>query len=236
MISTAALGEHQPGSPVAAWWHTVLLAVILLGIAARGAMFQAAPTSVATPRHNALPLYVSLLVSELALVYAVWVGMRRTGTTLNDLVSGRWDTARDVLFDVLRGAGVWALLTAVAGAWDRWAPFVGAVRSISPLLPQGPVEIVVWIAVSLVGGVAEEIVFRGYFQRQFEALTQSRWVALALQAVLFGVSHGYQGVSACLKVTVIGVLFGLLALWRRSLRPGMVAHVWTDIASGIFRI
>jgi len=98
------------------------------------------------------------------------------------------------------------------------------------------VEIVVWIAVSLVGGVAEEIVFRGYFQRQFEALTQSRWVALALQAVLFGVSHGYQGVSACLKITVIGVLFGLLALWRRSLRPGMVAHVWTDIASGIFRI
>ena len=39
MISTAALGEHQPGSPVAAWWHTVLLAVILLGIAARGALF-----------------------------------------------------------------------------------------------------------------------------------------------------------------------------------------------------
>ncbi len=233
MISIA---EHQPKSPVAAWWHTILLAVILLAIAARGAMFQAAPTSVAAPRHSALPLYVALVVSELALVYAVRLGMRRTGTTLNDLIGGRWATARDVSLDILRGAGLWALLTAVAGAWDRWAPFADQARSLSPLLPQGPVEIAVWIAVSLAGGVAEEIVFRGYFQRQFEALTQSRWAALALQAALFGVSHGYQGVSSCLKITGIGVLFGLLAVWRRSLRPGMIAHVWTDIASGIFRI
>lgn len=236
MIGVATLGEHPYKSPVAAWRHTALLTVILLGIAARGAMFQAAPASAATPVHNALPLYLSLLIAEILLVYAVWAGMRRTGTTLTGLIGGRWKTARDVLFDVLRGIVVWVLLTAIAGAWDRWAPLAGQARSISPLLPQGPVEIAVWIALSLVAGVAEEIVFRGYFQRQLEALTQSRWAALALQAALFGVSHGYQGVRACLKITVIGGLFGLVAVWRHSLRPGMIAHVWTDIASGLFRI
>jgi len=31
-------------------------------------------------------------------------------------------------------------------------------------------------------------------------------------------------------------LFGLLALWRGSLRPGIIAHAGSDILSGIFRI
>ena len=33
-------------------------------------------------------------------------------------------------------------------------------------------------------------------------------------------------------VTVIGLLFGGLASWRRTLRVGMVAHAWADVWSG----
>ncbi len=36
-----------------------------------------------------------------------------------------------------------------------------------------------------------------------------------------------------ITITVYGALFGLLAWWRRSLRPGMIAHAWTDIFSGV---
>jgi membrane protease YdiL (CAAX protease family) len=50
-----------------------------------------------------------------------------------------------------------------------------------------------------------------------------------MQALLFGVSHGYQGLSSTVKITIYGGLFGLLAVWRRSLRPGIAAHVLTDI-------
>ena len=85
-------------------------------------------------------------------------------------------------------------------------------------------------------GFCEEFVFRGYLQRQFTAWLGSPWIALSLQALLFGVSHGYQGFLACAHITLYGVLFGLLALWRRSLRPGMIAHAMTDILAGIFRI
>jgi hypothetical protein len=31
-------------------------------------------------------------------------------------------------------------------------------------------------------------------------------------------------------------MFGLLAIWRGSLRPGMIAHAGSDILSGIFGI
>jgi membrane protease YdiL (CAAX protease family) len=57
-----------------------------------------------------------------------------------------------------------------------------------------------------------------------------------LQAILFGVTHGYQGARACLTITLYGLLMGVLANARGSLRPGMIAHAWTDIAAGIFRI
>jgi membrane protease YdiL (CAAX protease family) len=43
-------------------------------------------------------------------------------------------------------------------------------------------------------------------------------------------------VEACVKIAIFGMLYGLLALWRGSLRPGMIAHAGSDILSGIFGI
>ncbi len=36
-------------------------------------------------------------------------------------------------------------------------------------------------------------------------------------------------IEAVLMITVFGALHGLLALWRKSLRPGMITHAWSDI-------
>ena len=33
-------------------------------------------------------------------------------------------------------------------------------------------------------------------------------------------------------ITVIGVLFGILAYWRKTLRVGMIVHGWQDFWSG----
>lgn len=235
MTINTKLEQRSDRLRVAAWWHTALLTAILLGLAARGAMFQTAAATVPTAP-KLIPVYASLIAAELVLLFAVLAGIRRTNTKLSDLIGGRWLSVKDVVRDLLLGLAFWAALTAIAGLWDRFSHVAGPLHSISALLPHTPIDMALWVVVSLIGGVTEEIVFRGYFQCQFEALTQSAWAALLLQATLFGVSHGYQGVSACIKITLIGTMFGLLAMWRRSLRPGMIAHVWTDVASGLFRI
>jgi uncharacterized protein len=36
-----------------------------------------------------------------------------------------------------------------------------------------------------------------------------------------------------LLIAVYGTTFGLLAIWRRSLRPGMLAHFLQDAIGGI---
>jgi membrane protease YdiL (CAAX protease family) len=151
------------------------------------------------------------------------------------LIGGRWRHAGDIVRDVSLGAGLWLLWKGLSEVIVRVAG-PGQAASIDSLLPRNALEIALWIPLSITAGISEEIVFRGYFQRQFTALTRNRWLAVVLQAVLFGVSHGYQGVAASVMIALYGGLFGLLAVWRGSLRPGILAHSMTDILAGIFRI
>jgi membrane protease YdiL (CAAX protease family) len=97
------------------------------------------------------------------------------------------------------------------------------------LLPQGIVQSMTWIPVALSAGFCEELAFRGYLQKQFQAITGSAGWAVLIQAIVFGIGHLYEGVGPVARITLFGVLFGLLALWRKSLRPGMIAHAWSDI-------
>jgi membrane protease YdiL (CAAX protease family) len=50
--------------------------------------------------------------------------------------------------------------------------------------------------------------------------------------VVFGASHGYEGFARMVLIAIYGFMFGLLAWWRKSLRPGMIAHAWHDGLSG----
>ena len=240
-MSTLALDRELAPlpRPVAPFWHTLLLIALFVGMAAGGASLQqrAASHSRSLPRPGAVaPLYVSMLVMEWALVlYVAKAGLRRSGVSIRALVGGRWSRPRDVAIDVFLALGAWGIWTAFDLAWARWV-VPDRAAGVGALLPRSPLEIGLWVALSLTAGFVEELVFRGYLQAQFHALTRRGWAATVLQAALFGISHGYQGGQACLKIALYGLLMGALARGRRSLRPGMMAHAWTDIASGLFRI
>lgn len=236
---SAAETENLGVGPVASMGHFAALVALFLALTVGGVLFQSRAISqpeVLREHPQVAPLYLSILVLEWGLFYYIWKGgLRRTGTTLRALIGGRWSSIKDLLRDAALALGLWLLWTLLSFGWDSWlGPDHAA--SIQSFLPRGGLESALWIAVSLSAGFCEELVFRGYAQRQFEALTHSRWIALCLQAALFGISHGYQGAEACAKISIYGALFGLMALWRRSLRPGMMAHAWTDICAGLFRI
>jgi hypothetical protein len=89
------------------------------------------------------------------------------------------------------------------------------------------------VLLSISAGISEEVVFRGYLQRQLAALTGRTSLGLVLQVGVFGIAHGYQGARSCAVVAIYGALLTLLALARTSLRPGIMAHAWTDIAGGL---
>jgi len=238
--TTAATRIESPSSRlIAPWWHTALLVALFLGLAVGGAFFQRrarAEPGMLQQHPQVVPLYLSLMAMEWGLFVWIWRGgLRKTGTKLRELIGGKWASAKDVLVDCGLALGLWSAWTLAERAWIRGFG-VGHAASIQTFLPQRGLEILLWVGVSISAGFCEELVFRGYFQKQFEAFTHSRWIALFLQAVLFGIAHGYQGIEACVKIACFGALYGLLAVWRGSLRPGMMAHAGGDVLSGIFGI
>ncbi len=240
--STAPMTPLAPAEPadgrrlIAPLWHTVVLIGFLLATAGYGAYVQstAGPgPQLVEHRGSALKLYLFLIASEWGLLLFVTArGLKKTGTRLRDLLGQRWSTWRDVARDVLIALAFWAVWT---GAEALLASRLGqdSAKSIDSLLPRGPLEIAVWVVLSISAGFCEEAVFRGYLQRQFQALTGSAIAAVLIQAVIFGVSHGYQGIRNVIVITLLGATYGGLAWWRKSLKPGMILHAWTDVFSGI---
>jgi len=224
---------------VAPRWHTVLFVALFLALTLGGALFQREERSHPgrlLQHPKVVPLYLSPIAMEWGLFFYVWKGgLRRSGTKLSELIGGRWRSTIDVAVDASLALGLWTVWMIVEKGWEHWfGPEHAA--SIQTLLPRQAGEILLWVGVSLSAGICEEVVFRGYFQRQFEGFTRSKWIALFLQAALFGIAHGYQGVEACVKIAIFGALYGLFALWRGSLRPGTIAHAGSDVLGGIFGI
>ncbi len=218
---------------IAPLWHTLLFIAFLCGWAVFE--FGRVARIEASHRTTRLPQYLFVVCFELAIVGYIWFfGLRRSGTTLADLIGGRWKRWTDVL----RDAGVALLFWLVVAAFLIAAHFVIGpndlrLKAIDLIAPRGAVEMITWFVVSVSAGVCEEIGFRGYLQKQFSAFTGRTWPAVALQAILFGAVHSYQGLRGAITLAGYGVLFGILAVRRKSLRPGMIQHTAQDFLSGI---
>jgi uncharacterized protein len=221
---------------VAPLWHTLGLLMILLTISLGLFRMQSlSPAADKTGEHHRgnVTLYLSVIVSEWALFSYVWLGgLRRDAVRLPDLIGGRWSNMKTVLLDIAVAAAFWTVWTAVAIAMN-FVTGPSHTESLGFLHPRGVLEITLWVMMSMTAGFCEELVYRGYLQRQVLALTGSTALAVLAQAALFGVGHWYQGSKMVIVITVLGVLFGILAHWRKSLRPGMISHAWSDILNVI---
>lgn len=216
-------------------WHMVILVIILLILYAGGAHMQKEQSTgegIIRQHPSSAPLYLSLIVFEWLLVGYVWIGVRKRKIKVFDLVRGKWDNWRSVLVDLVIALCFMAIWKGVEHVVSYFTGD-GSNKLVGVLLPQGLVEIILWVMVSISAGFCEELVYRGYLQGQLLALTGSSIAAIIIQGILFGISHGYQGLKMVIMISVLGILYGILASWRRSLRPGMINHALTDILGGI---
>ena len=163
-------------------------------------------------------LYLSLIVMEWALVLFVMKGLQRTWTTLREVIGGRWGSFKQVAVDAALGIGLWAFWTGVQTASSHWMG-AGSPSSIGTLLPRRAIEIVLWILVSISVEFARKLCFADIFSGNSRFLL-SGLLAVLLQSILFGISHGYQGLDATIRIAIFGALFGLLAMWRKEPAAG----------------
>ena len=107
------------------------------------------------------------------------------------------------------------------------------IRELLDLAPANGIEIAAWGALCLIVGFSEEFVFRGYLQSQGIALFHRIPLGVLLSAIVFGFAHGYQGLRGMCLIGAFGAMFSIIALMRRSLFPGMLAHAWHDFLMGL---
>jgi membrane protease YdiL (CAAX protease family) len=81
----------------------------------------------------------------------------------------------------------------------------------------------------VIGGTAEEILYRGYAIARIETLTGSQWLAAAIPLAVFALAHlPLWGPAPALSTLFAGAIFTLVYLWQRDLAPVVIAHVATD--------
>lgn len=220
---------EQPHRAVAPAWHTIVLLLALLGLSFAGARSKNLPFA---GTYGRAPGYVLVMIVEWVTVAFIWYGVTLRGFRLYDLIGGAWPRPLAIFRDLGIAVGfliISSLFLSGIGHLLKATPN----EAIRNALPRTAIEVVLWLLLCLTAGFCEETIFRGYLQRQFVALTRSAAGGIVLQGIAFGAGHGYQGWKYMLIISVFGILFGLLAQWRRSLRPGMIAHALQDGLGGL---
>ena len=224
---------------IAPLWHTLLLTALILANSFLGSSKIGAVHGTSAR----MLLYGGTIITQFVLILLVWFGIRLRGIRMRDLIGGRWNRVEDFLLDVGIAVAFFAIsilllavLRVAVGALDLHnleKQKQETLRMLGALAPHTYLEAGFFLLLSVCAGLFEEIIFRGYLQRQFKALGQNAIIGIVASAAIFGLAHAYQGKRMMFVIGVYGMFFGILAHFRKSLRPGMMAHAFQDSIAGI---
>jgi membrane protease YdiL (CAAX protease family) len=152
-------------------------------------------------------------------LYLVW----RNGESFSS-IGCTWHKAWT---EIALGALLFLPLTYGIGLVERLLQVAGLSFMKGPpsyLVPTGTWQILLAFVFLVVVAISEEVIFRGYLILRFRALAGNRAAALLLSTAIFSIGHGYEESGGVIAVGILGLVFGLVYLWRGSLLAPMVMH------------
>jgi membrane protease YdiL (CAAX protease family) len=85
------------------------------------------------------------------------------------------------------------------------------------------------VVVMIAGGLREEVQ-RGFILHRFDRYLGGGALGVLLYSVVFGLGHLEQGRDTAIAVALLGALWGLIYLTRRSIVGPMVSHAGFNLA------
>jgi membrane protease YdiL (CAAX protease family) len=106
-------------------------------------------------------------------------------------------------------------------------------RPLNKFIPNTRTESIIFILIAFTAGICEELLYRGWLQNLLAFGTGSVWIGLVLGAVIFGLGHAYQGKMGMVQTGIIGLIFGVVFIFTKSLVSSQILHVIVDAVNGI---
>ncbi|HEY6248505.1 MAG TPA: type II CAAX endopeptidase family protein [Candidatus Angelobacter sp.] len=220
----------QPSKLPAPLWHT---GILLLYVLVPPIWWPGWTRLLRTLPYNSASFDILRIAIYTAVVAFVCLGLSLRQTPLEQMIGQLWTSWKSALRDIAIGLGLWL----VARYADRLIYYLAPYPPRARLLPHTKGELLISIFCYIVVGVTEELIFRGYLQKQFTALCRNLGAGLLIQAFLFALFHGYHQLPGVFcQHFLFGLMAGMLAHWRKSLLPGMIGHAWFDAYWNLLRI
>ena len=223
--------DVNSAATVAPTWHTVLVLLLLAAWAYRG--FYRAEHMRLTANANRVALYGQTIVGQWILFGLAFLGVWLHKSPSSVMFGRSWHRWSDFWTDCKAAAVFWLASTMVLVIVGLALGSGAGTARVSFLFPHGALEMVMWTLLATTAGICEEAIFRGYLQRQLLAWTRSVAMAINVTALAFGAMHAYQGWKMAVSIGLLGAMLGVLAHWRGTVRPGMMAHAWQDTIAGV---
>lgn len=175
-----------------------------------------------------------LTIRAIAVITMIAVVLRRRGQSLRSV---GLDPSR-LGIDFLLGAAMMGAAYALIGVWQilLWLFWPGLskqmvqnTRILMDLIPR--LHPLGFVALALMIGVYEELLFRGFLMPRLRRATGSWTLAVILSTVLFTALHaGDQTPAVLVPITILSLVFSVITIRRRSIVPAIFGHFLFDLS------
>jgi membrane protease YdiL (CAAX protease family) len=237
LISGAIPAGDEPLSRVAPIWHTILFFGLLfwLEYASHPGRFGMPRESLRALFHSPSLIYTLGIAADCIIFGLMYVGLVMQKSKISDLMGAAWGDREQARRDVYLGAAFSLALFAVSFLFLLLFGTSGSMPEV--LKPTTVIEFSLLLIFMVVSAISEELIFRGYLMLQLSHYLRNRDLIVILQAVAFAALHGRgQSVGEVMAKFVVGAFLGLLAMQRKSLVSGIVAHCCLNSIAAVFMI
>lgn len=201
----------------------ILLIFVMRGF---GIRMQTAEGHLSPPFVFTLSLVDAVLVVGLVVLF-----LRAHHESVRRVLFGEGSILREALVGVAVLPAVFVLVLLVLALILTFAPQLHNVarNPLEDMLKNRSDALIFAAVVMIAGGVREEVQ-RGFIVHRFARYLGGAGWGIAIYSVFFGLGHADQGIDAMIATALLGVLWGLLYLARRSIVASMVSHAGFNLA------
>jgi membrane protease YdiL (CAAX protease family) len=228
----AEAGPARPGSPTKAVFEVVAASGFPTQLALGAVLMAVGLRPFAEDGQLSMSYLAVLMPADMCLLLALVVWrIRAGGERVWDVLVGARNLAREgwlgvALVPVIFG-GVVVVMLVLRTAWPALHnvdanPFEALIRSRLDAFVLG-------VLVITTGGLKEEVQ-RAFVLHRFDQQLGGARLGLVLYSLVFGTGHIIQGYDVAIVTALLGLTWGTIFLWRRSLVAPSVSHAGFNAA------